>query len=154
LETVTVGAILEFTLTISNPTEQTLTNVQVIDPLPTEVDFIDAFVESGSYNYDADSHTFSFNTPSFAPGETITIIIQVVVNGSGTAPAQFINKAILTSSEYGQIESNTISLFSIPSGVPVTGRSGGDNSYMSPILVALLIMLLLGLSYTSIRNTA
>ncbi|MBN1314609.1 MAG: DUF11 domain-containing protein [Anaerolineales bacterium] len=150
-ETVSIGSALEFNLIITNPTDKTITNVKIIDALPPEVDFIDAQVDVGSFSYDADSHTLTLNIGNLEPGQTISVTIRVVVNEQGAAPAEFSNMAILVSAEYGQIESNSVTLYSVPTGVPVTGSGGRNDLNMISILLGTLFLALLGLLKKQVR---
>lgn len=136
---VSVGDSLDFTIMVHNPTGHTLTNVKITDKLPQEVDFVSAAADTGTYYFESDSHSITFEIERLDPGQTVTLVIHCTVNDKGAPPSEFSNSAVLSTNELGIIESNQITISYMPAGVPVTGSGGRFYYQITQIFFVVLI---------------
>ena len=92
-----VGSEITFQITVTNDGPQTATGVTVTDLLPSGYDFVLFSSTSGSY----DQVTGLWNIGSIANGESETLLIDVLVNGTG----DYLNIAEVTTSDVLDIDS-------------------------------------------------
>ena len=83
---VEIGDMLEYTITATNDTSETLSNAQLSDIIPLGSQYVANSIQTtggGSYSIDSThADTINYSQQSFAPGDTITITYQVVVEDS------------------------------------------------------------------------
>lgn len=95
------GDILTYSVKVTNKTTKELTNVQVADVLPTELDTPTDISDSGSYT--SGTRTIAWNVPSIAAGTSKTLTYKAKVNS--TITGTITNTAKITSLNY---DGNTV----------------------------------------------
>ncbi|NMH88454.1 PKD domain-containing protein [Flavivirga algicola] len=92
-----VGSEITFIITVTNDGPEDATGVQVIDLLPSGFDFVLFSSTSGTY----DETTGIWNIGNIANGGTETLLIDVLVNGTG----DYLNVAEITASDILDLDS-------------------------------------------------
>jgi uncharacterized repeat protein (TIGR01451 family) len=93
-EPVLPGQSLTFTLTVTNTSEETATNILLIDYLPKGVDYDDL----PDVNYNGSEHTYTWSLPDIAPEQSVMRELTVTVNHYAQPGMILVNKAVVTSS--------------------------------------------------------
>ena len=132
-----VGDPVQFTITAFNPNAVEVRSVVVVDPLPPEVDYLSATTTQGSFFYDANTHTLTFDLGTLAAGQTATMVIQTRVNALGQPQQEVRNTATLWVSGRNIGDSNTVVVRLIPSQIPEAGLTPETSSSLTWMLAAL-----------------
>ncbi|MBN1565858.1 MAG: DUF11 domain-containing protein [Anaerolineae bacterium] len=115
--TVLPGELVTFTITVSNPTQTTLTNVVITDTL--DATFFDAVVEVATTKGMAiitGPLSIRAEIGTLAPGESALVTVVARVRADLTGPKSTENVAVLTSNEYDPLAARAlVSLITLPS---------------------------------------
>jgi uncharacterized repeat protein (TIGR01451 family) len=87
---------IQYTVSYENTGEMDLTGVDLVDDLPSEVDFVSA---SGLGYYNATDHQVIWKIGPLAEGATGSAVVDVRVNASATPGSEIINYATIESNE-------------------------------------------------------
>ncbi len=80
-DAIKAGDIVTYRISFDNvKNENTVTNVKVVDQLPSEVSFVSAFDDTFFGMYNSDNHTYTWSYPSFVKGSSTYLEIKVKVN--------------------------------------------------------------------------
>lgn len=88
------GVIVTWTLTITNPNGIPLTNVQVIDVVPSQLEIIPPVTDTSATGTTSISgQTVTFDQATMAPNETVQVYIKTRVRGTVQPPFIIVNEA-------------------------------------------------------------
>ncbi len=139
---VTVGDIVNYTINVRNPNNETMTNAVALDVLDYRLDFVNAVSPQGTVMYDAGTRTVRAALGDLAPNQTVALVVTVRVNNNAKAPDRIDNVAEVTANNVETVvRSNAVSIQVIPDQIPTTGAFG--NTLESFIVYAIVITLLL-----------
>lgn len=113
-----VGDVVTFTLTVQQaaPSTSNATNVQIVDPLPNEVDILSLEVSAGFTT--VTGRVVTWTIPILTPGDVRSMTIQARVNNNASpAPLTFTNQASLSFDQGSNRLSNQAGVF-VPAVVP------------------------------------
>lgn len=80
-DAIKAGDIVTYRISFDNvKNENTVTNVKVVDQLPSEVSYVSAFDDTFFGVYDEVNHTYTWSYPSFVKGSSTYLEIKVKVN--------------------------------------------------------------------------
>ncbi|MCL5281939.1 MAG: hypothetical protein M1376_18750 [Planctomycetes bacterium] len=93
-------AILTYAISFSNPaTNETATQIALVDTLPREVNFVSADGDREFGSYDAGTHTYTWRYALLAPGEEEVVHLTVQVNEKAVPGTVMANAATIRPSE-------------------------------------------------------
>ena len=95
-ECVGVGGGVQYTIAFENTGDTDLTGVQIVDSLPTDLDFV---LASDGGVYDGVTHTVSWSIGNVAVGASGGVTLDVQVNGTAVPGSTTINYATINSNE-------------------------------------------------------
>jgi subtilisin family serine protease len=106
-DSVLPGDYITYTISYANPLTDPndpnyigpLTDVQIIDYLPIEVDPNNPFAP----NYEPASHTYTWDIGTLSPGESNSVTLTVIVNGLGEPLGTISNICFLDANEIGPV---------------------------------------------------
>ncbi len=94
------GAILTYAISFSNPaTNETATQIALVDTLPREVNFVSADGDREFGSYDTGTHTYTWRYALLAPGEEKVVKVTVQVNDKAVPGTVIANVATIRPSE-------------------------------------------------------
>lgn len=125
-----VGEAVTFTVTVqqSAPSNGNATNVQVVDPLPNEVDILGVTVNAGFTTLAG--QVISWTMPILAPGDIRQMTIQARVNSPNPPPFTIRNQATLRFDQGPDRLSNLVEIFVLvpaPAPQPTLPPQGDDD---------------------------
>ena len=122
-----VGDLVTFTITITNPNNQTtLSNVVFQDTLAPQFDFVSGSTTSGFLWFDEATRTIFVHISPMAPLEVAVVTIITRVNELGVPPNVLRNVAHADNNGR-RVSSNEVTVQVIPSFLPEAGYAGGNN---------------------------
>jgi uncharacterized repeat protein (TIGR01451 family) len=99
-ETLFPGATITYAISFSNPaTNETATQIALVDTLPREVSFVSADGDREFGSYDAGTHTYTWRYALLAPGEAKVVYLTVRVNEKAAPGTVIANAATIRPSE-------------------------------------------------------
>jgi hypothetical protein len=130
------GSLVTYTLQIGNPSPSGIPSVTTTTGLAAAAEFVSVSTSQGQASYDAATHTVVFTITALAPGETVTLTIEVRL--AATAPAGTQVTAITSATLAGVdcVQAAT-GVTITPAGIPVTGFGPGPRELMLMGLAAL-----------------
>jgi len=93
-----IGDTLTYTIRVSNNSGSTATNLQVVDPIPQDVSFVNGSLTIpaiGTAAYDSANRRVNWQIPALAASQAVTISLKATVN-SLLHSSVILNKAVLT----------------------------------------------------------
>jgi subtilisin family serine protease len=121
-----------YTIYYGNPNDPnigTLTDVNIVDYLPDEVDPINPF----DPNYNSSTHTYTWNIGTLSPGDSNSITLTVKVNNLAEPLGMITNRCVLRSNEIPfvlAIETTDVNSWN-PGVIYVDANAPGSNNGMS-----------------------
>ena len=102
-----LGAPVTYTISVSNPTSQTFTNVAIVDSMPSGLTYVPASARIGGTAREPDisGRELSWNALTLAPDQVVTIKLRALINASA-AKREFVNLAYARDGLSGQAVSN------------------------------------------------
>ncbi len=123
------GAVVRFTVVVGNPTDIAVPPTTITTDLAVLAEFVSLATTRGDASYNAGRHAVSLHLQSVAPGETITLTIEVRLADTATAGTPV--AAISTASVGGfNCARAATSVTITPAGIPVTGFGPGPAELM------------------------
>lgn len=114
------GEIVTWTISLTNPGPNPLTNVRVVDTLPSQLELLSASASIGTATISG--QTVTFTAPGLAVGASAQVTVRSRVRGSVQPPYLLENNACLTSTEITSAIC-TKATVSSATGLPSTGES-------------------------------
>lgn len=90
------GGIVNWIITVFNPTDRSVNNVRITDNVPTGLEILDASATAGTVTWTA--QTVTFTIASLGPGQSVTITVRTRVLSN--APFEMNNSAELSSDDW------------------------------------------------------
>lgn len=131
-----VGAIVTYTITLSNPTQTKLSDMTLVDYLCTRVSYVSS---SPSGTYDSATHTVTWPSLSINPGETLTFQVVVRVNPDLPEGTLIVNEAVVTWPAGSEMDTYTTRIIALPPSPPVGGTIVSQP--LLQILAAIIIVI-------------
>jgi len=123
------GATVRFTAVVGNPTEIAVPPATITTDLAVLAEFVGVSASRGDTSYNAARHSVSLHFESLAPGETISLTIEVRLADTATAGDPI--AAISTASVGGFNCARAVTSVTVtPAGIPVTGFGPGPVELM------------------------
>ena len=116
------GDINTWTVTVSNPTGATLSNVGFVDDMPPELIILSATAPAGTVTVNGQQVVFQIN--QLLPGQSVSVTIVTRIRSSVVSPFSVLNIAILTGPVQGQSQAGLVT------ELPVTGEPPPYRSYL------------------------
>jgi hypothetical protein len=118
------GELIVYTVLLGNPRQAEIASVTTTTSLGALAEYVSANASQGTPSYDAGSHSVVLTVTGLAPGETVTLNIEVRL--AATAPAGTQVAAITTANVAGFscVQASTAVTIT-PAGIPVTGFGPG-----------------------------
>jgi uncharacterized repeat protein (TIGR01451 family) len=143
------GDIVDWVITVFNPTNQTQTNISVTDSIPSSLEIVNVTATAGNVTWSGQEVTFTM--ASLAPQQTVVITITTRVRPG--APFVIENEALLRSINWGDVGDDGLTARArlvLASEQPGTGQTPW---WRLPLLVAGLALGLAVLRITLNRRT-
>jgi uncharacterized repeat protein (TIGR01451 family) len=150
-ENAPVGAVVTFNITVSNPSSVDVPGVSVVDPLPTQLDYLSGSTTQGTVVYDAGTHTVNFTIGTLAANQVVNLVIQTRINNTAQPGQAILNLAQLLEGGTPHGSSNTVLTNVVPGAMPGTGLPP-ETSPMPTILFAVIAALLPLLGWLGLRE--
>jgi len=132
-----IGDPIQFVITITNPNAAPVIGIGASDPLPPEVDFINATTTHGTLSYDSTTHRVNFNLGVMAANQVSTLVVNTVVNNKAQPPNPIRNKAFVSVGDK-TIVSNDSNVRTFPQGIAGAGEGRGAGEWLMTIAMWLL----------------
>jgi uncharacterized repeat protein (TIGR01451 family) len=104
------GDIVTWTVTVSNPSSITLTNVSMNDPVPAPLEVLGATASAGTVT--TSGNTVNWSIDALQPGQSVTITIRSRVPSDAAVPYSITNTAFLNNGL--QASATTLSVNALP----------------------------------------
>jgi hypothetical protein len=147
------GATVRYTVELGNPSTTAIPSITTQTVLAAAAEFVSVSASQGEASYDAATHMVVLTVASLAPGQTITLTIEVLLSATATAGSQI--PAITSANQAGfDCVRAATNVTLTPAGIPVTGFGPGPRELMVMGLgglSALSVLLLAG--WTVMRRT-
>jgi len=150
-ENAPVGAVVTFNITVSNPSGVDVPNVSVVDPLPTQLDYLSGSTTQGTVIYDAGTHTVNFTIGTLAANQVVNLVIQTRINSTAQPGQTIVNMAQVQESGVTSSSSNTVVTNVVPGEMPGTGLPP-EPSAAPTIFLAVIAALLPLLGWLGLRR--
>lgn len=125
-----VGETIVFRVTVSNPTDQDITNIVITDNVPSIFDVISATTTQGTVSHQG--NTYFANIGTLAPGASAVLTITTVANAAASPP-ETCNVAVV-----GSVGSNEVCPNIFPGALPATGGQPLNPAIVAGSLLALI----------------
>ena len=135
------GDTVIFTLVVTNPNSIDLPNIVVVDPLSALVDFVSATTPQGTFVYDPNAHTLTFDLGTLTSGQVLTMTIHTRVRPDAQPPDQITNAVTLLSGGNPIDESNTTVTGLVPEALPGAGFGPGPVERAMMLLAGILVVM-------------
>lgn len=133
-----IGDDVVYTIRVFNPTEYYFDEISVTDSFPSQLDFLGASTDQGSFTYDAGSNSITVNIGGLGPGQTVVITVRMRVNATAQPADVLRNTALLLIDGVPWRSSNTVILRLTPGAIPATGLVPELGNGLS-MLIALIV---------------
>jgi len=145
-----VGDTLRYTLSYTNSTGNALTNVQLLDVLPSYTSFINA-ANNGSYNTAQNQITWYIGAMS--PGATASVSYQASVLGVPTSPYVINNTAAIRADNLSLMDSNQVNttVTGVVKGARVAAVTGGDSFGPTALTSSIITLSALIIIYVAVE---
>lgn len=150
-ENAPVGAVVTFNITVSNPSGVEVPNVSVVDPLPTQLDYLSGSTTQGTVIYDAGTHTVNFTIGTLGANQVVNLTIQTRINSTAQPGQAITNMAQVLESGTPSSVSNTVVTNIVPGEMPGTGLPP-EPSAAPTIFLAVFAALLPLLGWLGLRR--
>jgi fimbrial isopeptide formation D2 family protein/uncharacterized repeat protein (TIGR01451 family) len=132
-ENARVGDVITFNITVSNNSTTQITNVQVVDPLSSYLDFISASgIDASLISFDAGTNSVIFNIGTMSAGQVLDLVVIAEVNSSAPQPGTVVNRAIFTYEEGEQQTRDTSVRIQPPPSDDDDDDNGGGSANPTP----------------------
>jgi uncharacterized repeat protein (TIGR01451 family) len=115
------GSLVEFTITVSNPSNEDAQNVAAYDPLPPELGFVSVSCTQGNAWFDGGPRVVNMNLGTLAAGQTVTCTLVTRVNDNAQPPNVIVNNATLLSGGSAVVTTSDVVIQTVPGTLPQTG---------------------------------
>ncbi len=133
---VSIGSVVNYTLTVTNPNDTSVDNVTVQDILPAQVDYLSATSPVGTVSYDAATRAVTVVLGALAARQEVQIVIQARVNANASSASPIINQATITyGTTGGGTTSNQVNAELVPGSLPATGVGPGPREIVTLALI-------------------
>ena len=126
------GAIVTFTLIVTNQGTAPAASVVVTDPLPNIMTFVSASATQGTYS--SSGNVVTFNVGTVQPGQVITLHIVARINANVTPPIDITNNAALDWPG-GSRRTGSATVHITRGVLPSTGEHPDDTTSSLPLLL-------------------
>jgi uncharacterized repeat protein (TIGR01451 family) len=137
------GQAVTWTIVVSNPTSNPITNVRVVDTLPAQFEIQSVNVPTGAASVSGQVVTFTLG--SLAPGASVQITVNSVIRSSAQVPYVLENNACLTADQQPSAICARATVTSAGS-LPPTGESPWS-MWRAPLLLGGGLLLVMALAF-------
>ena len=105
---------MSWTITVTNPSSVALNNVGFTDPVPGELEIIQASVQGNNGTVTVNGQTVTYTIAVLNPGQSVVVTILTRVRQGITVPFDISNTATLSNGYVGSASDHIISATSLP----------------------------------------
>ncbi|MGQ0605313.1 MAG: DUF11 domain-containing protein [Anaerolineales bacterium] len=136
-----VGSLVEFTITVTNPSTEDVQNVAAYDPLPPELGFVSASCTQGDAWFDGGPRVVNFNLLTIVAGQAVTCTLVTRVNDNAQPPNPIVNNATLLSNGTIIRTTSNVVIQTVPGTLPQTGFAPLSEAAPTILIAALALLL-------------